>query len=76
MLSFQPRGGEAGARAVMNRLELFRDATSLGGLESLVEHRGRIEGKHSPLPPDLLRLSMGIENPEDLVADLEHALAP
>ncbi len=75
MLSFRPRGGEAGARAVMNRLELFRDATSLGGLESLVEHRARIEGEHSPLPPDLLRLSMGIENPEDLVADLEQALA-
>ena len=74
LLSFRPAGGEARAREVMNRLTVFRDATSLGGLESLVEHRARIEGKHSPLPPDLLRLSIGIEDPEDLVSDLIQAL--
>ncbi len=75
LVSFRPTGGEARAREVLNRLTVFRDATSLGGLESLVEHRARIEGADSPLPPDLLRLSMGIEDPEDLVADLECALA-
>jgi len=74
LLSFRPQGGEAGARAMMQRLRVFRDATSLGGLESLVEHRAKIEGDRSPLPPDLLRLSIGIEDPDDLVADLEQAL--
>ncbi|MCH9688738.1 MAG: PLP-dependent aspartate aminotransferase family protein [Deltaproteobacteria bacterium] len=75
MLSFRPAGGEARARAVMNRLNVFRDATSLGGLESLVEHRARIEGQRSPLPADLLRLSIGIEDSDDLIADLEQALS-
>lgn len=75
LVSFRPRGGEAGARRVLNRLRCFRDATSLGGLESLVEHRAKIEGEHSTLPPDLLRLSMGIEDARDLVADLDQALA-
>ena len=75
MLSFRPRGGEARARAVMNRLEVFCDATSLGGLESLVEHRARVEGARTELPRDLLRLSIGIEDPDDLVADLRQALA-
>lgn len=74
MLSLRPRGGEARAREVMRRLELFRDATSLGGLESLVEHRARIEGERSPLPKDLLRLSIGLEDPDDLVDDLRRAL--
>jgi cystathionine gamma-synthase len=74
LLSFRPQGGDARANAVMNRLQLFCDASSLGGLESLVEHRGRTEGERSPLPPDLLRLSIGIEDPEDLVADLVQAL--
>lgn len=74
LLSFRPRGGEARARALLGRLQLFRDATSLGGLESLVEHRARIEGEHSPLPADLLRLSIGIEDPQDLVEDLRQAL--
>jgi len=75
MLSFRVRGGEQRAREVLARLEVFRDATSLGGLESLVEHRARIEGQRSPLPADLLRLSIGIEDPEDLVADLRQALS-
>lgn len=74
LVSFRPRGGEAAARRVLGRLRRFRDATSLGGLESLVEHRARVEGANSPLPPDLLRLSMGIEHPADLVDDLRHAL--
>jgi len=49
-------------------------ATSLGGTESLIEHRASIEGPDSPIPADLLRLSIGIEHPDDLIADLEQAL--
>jgi cystathionine gamma-synthase len=74
MLSFRPRGGEAQARAVASRLRLFKDATSLGGVESLVEQRAAIEGPGTAIPPDLLRLSIGIEDPEDLIADLDQAL--
>jgi cystathionine gamma-synthase len=59
---------------VVSRLEVFADATSLGGVESLVEQRGRVEGEDSPVPADLLRLSIGIEDPEDLLEDLALAL--
>ena len=48
--------------------------TSLGGVESLIEHRGSVEGPDSPCPPDLLRLSVGLEDPDDLYADLDRAL--
>ena len=70
-------GEEAGATAlaVAKRCRLFTRATSLGGVESLIEHRGTIEGPASPIPQDLLRLSVGIEHPQDLIADLEQALA-
>ena len=54
---------------------MWKRATSLGGVESLVEHRASIEGANSPVPPDLLRLSVGIEDPDDLIADLETAPA-
>jgi cystathionine gamma-synthase len=74
LLSFRVAGGEPAARKVLSGLELFRDATSLGGVESLVEHRARIEGPDSQLPRDLLRLSIGIEDREDLATDLRHAL--
>jgi cystathionine gamma-synthase len=74
LLSFCVEGGEAAARAVAGRLELFRDATSLGGVESLVEHRASVEGPDTPVPSDLLRLSIGIEDPADLIRDLESAL--
>ena len=53
---------------------MFKRATSLGGVESLIEHRRSSEGPSSPVPDDLLRLSVGIESPEDLIADLEAAL--
>jgi cystathionine gamma-synthase len=53
---------------------VFKNATSLGGVESLIEHRASVEGPHSVVPANLLRLSVGIEDPEDLVADLEAAL--
>lgn len=75
MLSFEVRGGAAPALACAGRLRLFRNATSLGSTESLVEHRASVEGPGSPTPPGLLRLSIGLEHPDDLVADLAQALA-
>ena len=74
MLSIRVRGGEAAAIAVAARVEVWKRATSLGGVESLIEHRASIEGPASPVPPDLLRLSVGVEEPDDLIADLETAL--
>ena len=76
VVSFRLRGGADAARQVAGALEVFRNATSLGGVESLVEHRAPVEGRGTNVPPDLLRLSLGIEDPADLVADLEQALAP
>ena len=64
------------AVAAAARVGLWKRATSLGGVESLIEHRASIEGEGSPCPPDLLRLSVGIEDPEDLFADLDAALRP
>ena len=74
MLSIRVRGGEVGAIAVAAKVELFKRATSLGGVESLIEHRASIEGAGSPVAPDLLRLSVGIEDADDLIADLAAAL--
>jgi cystathionine gamma-synthase len=74
MLSFRVRGGERRARATASSLELFHQASSLGGVESLVEHRASVEGPGTEVPSDLLRLSIGIEDPEDLVSDLVDAL--
>jgi cystathionine gamma-synthase len=74
LLSFRVRGGEAAARALAGRTRVVKQATSLGGVESLIEHRASIEGAASGLPDDLLRLSVGIEDPEDVVADLTQAL--
>jgi cystathionine gamma-synthase len=74
MLSLLVKGGQDAARNVATRTRLFRAATSLGGVESLIEHRRTVEGPDSPIPPNLLRLSVGIEAAEDLIADLEQAL--
>jgi len=74
MLSFCVRGGREEAFAVAGRLRLFIRATSLGGVESLVEHRASIEGPHSVTPQSLLRLSVGLEHVEDLMGDLDQAL--
>ena len=74
MLSFRARGGEDHARSVLSRVELFVRATSLGGVESLIEHRAMVEGPDSKTPCDLLRVSVGLEHPEDLIADLDQAL--
>jgi cystathionine gamma-synthase len=74
MLSIRVRGGEAAAVAAAARIKLWKRATSLGGVESLIEHRASVEGAGSPCPPDLLRLSVGLEDPEDLLNDLDQAL--
>ena len=74
MLSLRIRGGEEAALAVARRCRVFLRATSLGGVESLIEHRWFIEGPQSPIPQDLLRLSIGVESVDDLIADLERAL--
>ena len=74
LLAFRVRGGEAAARAVAGRTRVVKQATSLGGVESLIEHRASIEGPSSKLPDDLLRLSVGIEDPDDLIDDLDRAL--
>ena len=74
MLSLRVAGGEQAAIAVAANTKLWKRATSLGGVESLIEHRASIEGAGSPVPTDLLRLSVGIEHVDDLIADLEQAL--
>ena len=74
MISIQIKGDEAKARKVANRLQLFQQATSLGGVESLVEHRRSIEGPESKTPGNLLRLSIGLEHVEDLWEDLNQAI--
>jgi cystathionine gamma-synthase len=74
MLSFVVPGGRARAFEVAARLRVFTRATSLGGPESLVEHRASIEGERTRAPEGLLRLSIGLEHPDDLVADLAQAL--
>ncbi len=75
MLSLLVDGDAAAAQAVAARTRLIVPATSLGGVESLIEHRATIEGPLSVVPKNLLRLSIGIEDPADLIADLEQALA-
>ena len=74
MLSFEVAGGRDAAIAVAARLKLFTKATSLGGYESLVEHRNSSDGPGSTSPPALLRMSVGLEHADDLIADLAQAL--
>jgi cystathionine gamma-synthase len=76
MLSFTVRGGREAALRVASRVKLFVNATSLGGVESLIEHRASSEGKESTAPQHLLRASVGLEHPDDLVEDLRQALGP
>ena len=75
MISIQIKGDEANARKVASKLKLFQQATSLGGVESLVEHRRSIEGPDSKTPGNLLRLSVGLEHVDDLWEDLDQALS-
>lgn len=74
MLSFELKGDRAAAMALPNRTQIFTRATSLGGVESLIEHRQSIEGPETLTPETLLRLSIGLEHPDDLITDLEQAL--
>ncbi|MCG8562068.1 MAG: PLP-dependent transferase, partial [Hyphomicrobiales bacterium] len=75
MLSLRVAGGGDAAIAAAAKVGIWKRATSLGGVESLIEHRASIEGADTLVPDDLLRLSVGIEDPADLIADLEQALA-
>jgi cystathionine gamma-synthase len=75
MLSVQVRGDQARAMQVAAKLRVFTRATSFGGTESLVEHRASIEGAGTRTPENLLRLSIGLEHPDDLIDDLDQALA-
>ncbi|MFI4982310.1 MAG: trans-sulfuration enzyme family protein, partial [Nevskiales bacterium] len=75
MLSFQVRGGRDEALAVSAQVKLFTRATSLGGVESLIEHRASVEGPYTTTPENLLRVSVGLEHADDLVEDLRQALA-
>ena len=74
MLSFEVHGARAEALRVAARLELVTRATSLGGPESLIEHRASVEGSHTRAPEGLLRMSVGLEHPDDVIADLAQAL--
>lgn len=74
MLSVQVRGGEAAAAQFAAGVQIFTRATSLGGTESLIEHRYSVEGPHSTTPKNLLRVSVGLEHADDLIADLAQAL--
>lgn len=76
MLSFRVSGGEPAAKRTLARVALATRATSLGGVETLIEHRAAVEGPDSRTPRDLLRMSIGLEHPEDLTADLAQALTP
>ena len=75
MLSFRVRGGRTAAVRVVSRLKLFTVATSLGGTESLIEHRASSEGPTSRTPDNLLRVSVGLEHVDDLIEDLQQALS-
>lgn len=74
MLSFQVRGGSEAAVTMTNRLKVFTRATSLGGTESLIEHRHSVEGPDTRSPVNLLRVSVGLEHADDLIEDLAQAL--
>jgi cystathionine gamma-synthase len=75
MLSVCIRGGRDAALAFAAKVKLFTNATSLGGCESLIEHRASVEGANPISPQNLLRLSVGLEHADDLVDDLRQALA-
>jgi len=74
MLSFCVKGGSDEARKVVNKLQIFTQATSLGGVESLIEHRASVEGPDTKTPHNLLRVSVGLEHIDDLIEDLTQAL--
>lgn len=73
MLSFLVKGGAEEARKLVNSVKIFTQATSLGGVESLIEHRASVEGPETKTPQNLIRVSVGLENPIDLIEDLKQA---
>ncbi|MET3114053.1 cystathionine gamma-synthase [Pedobacter sp. CG_S7] len=75
MLSILVKGGNEETKKVVNKVQLFAQATSLGGVESLIEHRASVEGPDSKTPKNLLRISVGLEHIDDLIADMKQALA-
>ena len=75
MMSLRLKAGEEAARAFTARLRVFKRATSLGSVESLAEHRASMEGPATQCPTDLVRLSIGVEHVDDLIVDIERALA-
>lgn len=75
MLSFLVKGGSDEARKLINSVKIFTQATSLGGVESLIEHRASVEGPETKTPQNLIRVSVGLENPSDLIDDLKQALS-
>jgi cystathionine gamma-synthase len=75
MMSFLVKGDEKVTAKVVNKVRLFAQATSLGGVESLIEHRFSVEGPDSKTPKNLVRISVGLEHIDDIIADLEQALA-
>ena len=74
MMSILVKGGQKEAMELASKLKIFKHATSLGGVESLIEHRRSIEGESSPSPDHLLRISVGIEHIDDLIADFRQCL--
>ncbi|MDR9416324.1 MAG: PLP-dependent aspartate aminotransferase family protein [Gracilimonas sp.] len=74
MISFLIDGGEKEALEIVGKSKLIKAATSLGGIESIWEHRRSSEGENSPTPDNLIRLSVGLEHPDDIISDLKHAL--
>ena len=75
LLSLLIEGSVDTALHIARHTQLIKQATSLGGVESLIEHRHSVEGPTTVSPPNLLRLSVGLEDPQDLIADLEQAFA-
>jgi cystathionine gamma-synthase len=75
MVSFLVKGTKDDAIKVAQRVKVFTNATSLGGTESLLEHRKSVEGPDSPTPDNLIRLSVGLEDSNSLIADLKQALS-
>ena len=75
MLSVLVKGGSEEARIVVNNVKVFAQATSLGGVESLIEHRASVEGPDTKTPQNLIRVSVGLEHIDDLIADFSQALA-
>jgi cystathionine gamma-synthase len=74
MMSIELRGGREAALALASKVRVFTNATSLGGCESLIEHRASVEGPKPYSPQNLLRISVGLEHADDLVEDLRQAL--